>query len=1068
MPNHKRLGAFIILLSFFVLSPARAADQWVAPSFAPGWQNYDNGYRPVSALKSGTVVTLSGLARRAQGAKEWVPIATLPAGLRPARRMIFNVNTHDRTARVDVLPNGQILYVTGNTGYGWVSLDGISYSLTQGTALALASGWRNYSAQYAEARVVRAGDTVMVGGLVRPGSGALIARLPAHARPYKRHIFNLNVQDKTARVDVLADGRIMLVAGDTRHGYLSLNGITFERTPGKPLQLHGGWQNYGGEYAPATVTRSGNLVRVSGLIRGSQWGHVASLPAGLCPRNRLIFNLNNHDNTSRVDAIVDCRIYWVAGGRNHGWLSLDGFSFVLKPDRAPTASAPNATPAPSSLLTAARTLATQAKLNTEWQQWERAFKKDGDTLKADARLAGQPATVVIYVPRGQQQPNLAVLANNLRVGNVVKPAAGTPADDLAVVNVAYIFASHGNAERIDVNAMPGIVRHQVAKVRTGQVDIVEGHNLFATVDPRDAGTTAQLLKLIGADLNNLKVHLGYGKKKVQNKTVPYNSARLSLSEKWDRPFHLKDTSLTQGTTFELIKSGNVKTVRAWGMGTVKGKTYFLFLQKTGAKGPYPTAAVVDARSITLKDYKDIALVFGETVFGSIGAVQSVLAGIDKVPLDKIEVENPNYRPGGALDKDNNPVFADVLAMAAAPGETLPNANRTRGPVLIAHGIGKVFGHRAGAIDAWITNKGMDARTNVNLPKWGAMDLGTFGLSLYRSGGRYAMDLKGKAWVPGLVDENITIAADNGGFSYKLGASCPLRPVGISARFDGHTIGGGSGFKISQAGGNPLDCVAAIAETVKNAAGTVVKISAKAYSDSQKKVNKELKDIGKKAEKAAKWAANEIGKLFGKSKRKKPKRPSKEELRKLECAKNEGFYAKYVLWNDECRRNWVMKEKYSVSPTVRQSSTHPPGKLGNAPFPYDADKARNHLTRIPFVPDMALTKEQTNPWWEVEFPKIRAIREIVLFQPGMTPVPLKGLVVAISQTVSGDGLMTDTSGQVKRYKIDGDGAIAIVNTGKKHFLGTGTFHISEPLYARHMRIYRPGKGRVALGEVWALP
>merc|ERR1740130_265510 len=68
---------------------------------------------------------------------------------------------------------------------------------------------------------------------------------------------------------------------------------------------------------------------VSGLVRsGSNWGHIATLPTNCRPNHQLIFNLNNHWGTSRVDVQTNGEVHWRAGGRSHGWLSLTGITFA--------------------------------------------------------------------------------------------------------------------------------------------------------------------------------------------------------------------------------------------------------------------------------------------------------------------------------------------------------------------------------------------------------------------------------------------------------------------------------------------------------------------------------------------------------------------------------------------------------------------------------------------------------------------------------------------------------------------------------------------------------------------
>jgi len=333
MPAFTRLGSLLVL-ALIILAPqlGHANDKWTPLSFAPGWQNYGQSYQPVMAVKSDNVVTVSGLAARAGGGK-WEHIATLPADMRPKQRLIFNTNTHNQNARVDVLTNGQIHFIVGNQSHDWVSLDGISFDLGSSKPLTLTSGWEDYGFGYAGAASTLSGNTVSLSGLVKTGAGNLIATLPNNLRPAHRLVFNLNSHDKVSRVDVMPDGRVLWIYKAPSRSWVSLNGITFERKAGKPLQLVQGWGKHGdAAFASANVTRVGNRVRLSGLVAGNKWGHFANLPKDMCPPHRLIFDLNNHDGSARVDVLPTCQIAWVAGAKNHGWINLDGLSFVLNPE----------------------------------------------------------------------------------------------------------------------------------------------------------------------------------------------------------------------------------------------------------------------------------------------------------------------------------------------------------------------------------------------------------------------------------------------------------------------------------------------------------------------------------------------------------------------------------------------------------------------------------------------------------------------------------------------------------------------------------------------------------------
>jgi hypothetical protein len=94
------------------------------------------------------------------------------------------------------------------------------------------------------------------------------------------------------------------------------------------LPLASGWRAYGSGYGTPTVTKMGNLVVVEGLISGNFSNtHLATLPSGMRPGKRLIFSLNNHEGQARVDVLTNGQIHWVAGSKNHSWMSLSGITF---------------------------------------------------------------------------------------------------------------------------------------------------------------------------------------------------------------------------------------------------------------------------------------------------------------------------------------------------------------------------------------------------------------------------------------------------------------------------------------------------------------------------------------------------------------------------------------------------------------------------------------------------------------------------------------------------------------------------------------------------------------------
>jgi len=299
-----------------------------AASNAPlnnGWASYGGSYGTATVVVVGSECVVEGLIR----GSHWGHVATLPGSCRPKRRLIFNQNNHQYTSRVDVLTNGQVHWVSGGRSHSWLSLSGIGFPTSGESNLPLTHSWQSYGGSYGTASYKVIGQLCMVNGLVKHGGWGTVANLPGGCRPTKRVIFNLNNHAKTSRVDVLTNGQIHWCGGGRDHSWLSMSGISFatDASIETALPLVNGWGGYGGSYGSPALSTSHGICSVNGLIRGSHWGHVANLPASCRPNRRLIFNLNNHQYTARVDVLTNGQIHWVSGGRSHSWLSLSGTIF---------------------------------------------------------------------------------------------------------------------------------------------------------------------------------------------------------------------------------------------------------------------------------------------------------------------------------------------------------------------------------------------------------------------------------------------------------------------------------------------------------------------------------------------------------------------------------------------------------------------------------------------------------------------------------------------------------------------------------------------------------------------
>ncbi len=109
---------------------AAPPEPWQGLSLAAGWGNYGSPYDSAGVRRdSAGRVYLRGLVTRTDGLPpDDSPIGTLPAGYRPAKRLIFIALGNSAAARIDVLPNGQVVRMSGAAGEkDYTSLDTVSF-----------------------------------------------------------------------------------------------------------------------------------------------------------------------------------------------------------------------------------------------------------------------------------------------------------------------------------------------------------------------------------------------------------------------------------------------------------------------------------------------------------------------------------------------------------------------------------------------------------------------------------------------------------------------------------------------------------------------------------------------------------------------------------------------------------------------------------------------------------------------------------------------------------------------------------------------------------------------------
>ena len=106
-----------------------------------------------------------------------------------------------------------------------------------------------------------------------------------------------------------------------------LKNIKEEKIKEIPLTFTNGWGNYNGGFATGKIIKKGNEITLSGLIKGTNFSTVCVLPEDCRPKQVLIFTVNHHESTMRLDIYPNGNVTYAAGTNKHNWISLDGIHF---------------------------------------------------------------------------------------------------------------------------------------------------------------------------------------------------------------------------------------------------------------------------------------------------------------------------------------------------------------------------------------------------------------------------------------------------------------------------------------------------------------------------------------------------------------------------------------------------------------------------------------------------------------------------------------------------------------------------------------------------------------------
>lgn len=309
------------------------------------FENYHRNYRSALYTLVDDLCIVSGMII---GPNQRGRIAKLPQKCRPAERLVFDLHiSRASTARYDVLANGDIRWCGGAARDGgksghWVPLDGVVFPVAgkvEELRIPLNPPWVDYGRSgYQGGRYhVTKGGMCALSGLVRTSDWKAstmknpIFTLGPECRPHGgRMVFSVNQHDHSFRIDILPNGEGRFIAGTKDRPWLSLTGLVWFPKSFKPLQLLNGWRRLNRKFRMPSLRKYQNLCVLSGVAGATAgWRSVmARLPPQCRPAKRLVFHINAHEKSARVDVLPNGFVQWIAGQKKD-WVTFDGIRFVV-------------------------------------------------------------------------------------------------------------------------------------------------------------------------------------------------------------------------------------------------------------------------------------------------------------------------------------------------------------------------------------------------------------------------------------------------------------------------------------------------------------------------------------------------------------------------------------------------------------------------------------------------------------------------------------------------------------------------------------------------------------------
>lgn len=328
---------------------------WTPCSMQNGWTEY-TGFSPIGVTKTATgAVVMSGLFMKTTTPTADAAMCTLPAGYRPAKRLIFQVAGGGGAARVDVLTNGEVRYETGggSSNPWWVAATGVSFlasdvapdgSWTNLTAYP-PGGWVSYDSgvTFALPSVIKdSSGRAWIRGLAK--SGSTVVNSVAYTLPAGYPIGSGECLMYPAMTNPNVSGSMAPTGSNITfrygsNGYWSLQAMFYpigSAIWNEPV-LQNSWTPYGYCWGGVGYTKNTDgIVSLRGLISGgSTSGTIFTLPVGHRPTRTDVYCAVNTYNATPTDAqavlvVQPSGNVVISSGVSSTWLSLSGCNFVAE------------------------------------------------------------------------------------------------------------------------------------------------------------------------------------------------------------------------------------------------------------------------------------------------------------------------------------------------------------------------------------------------------------------------------------------------------------------------------------------------------------------------------------------------------------------------------------------------------------------------------------------------------------------------------------------------------------------------------------------------------------------